>query len=421
MIMGVIMSDHLILHLILILTVAWVLGSLFYRWGLPVILGELIAGLILGPTLLGIVEWSDSIKLMADLGIFFLIFYAGMDMDPEELLAHMKPALLVAVGGFVVPFFLGYIFTRAFGGTEYQSLFMGMGLSISSLAVQARMLTDMRIHKSQVGHIIIGAAIADDILALITLSLLLGLAQSGNLEITNILFVLFKVGAFFAAVIVVSHYLLRNLNLRFDPKGPRGFTFALIAALVFGYCAELAGLHLVIGAFVAGQFVRKMIRDPKVFEVMRDRFYGLSYGFLAPIFFVSLSFHIHLRLDLSLWLFTAVITLMAVIGKLVGCTAGGIVGGRTFWESSTIAFGMNGRGAIELVVAMVVVNLSDTLMASGSITEPLLTNEQFSALILMAFMTTLIAPLSLKWLMKKACRADKHTEVCEMWSKQQHK
>jgi Kef-type K+ transport system membrane component KefB len=298
---------------------------------------------------------------------------------------------------------------------------MGMGLSITSLAVQARILTEMQIHKTRVGHIIIGAAIADDILALITLSLLLGLAQSGSLEITNILFVLFKVGAFFAAVIILSHYVLGNLNLRFDAKGPRGFTFALLVALVLGYCAELAGLHLIIGAFVAGQFVRKLIRDPKVFEVIRDRFYGLSYGFLAPIFFVSLSFHIHLKADLSLWFFTAVITIMAIIGKLAGCAAGGIVGGCTIWESSTIAFGMNGRGAIELVVAMVVVNLSDTLMASGSITEPLLTNEQFSALILMAFLTTLISPISLKWIMKKGCSADKHTEVCKVWDKQQHK
>ncbi|MBE9527649.1 MAG: cation:proton antiporter [Proteobacteria bacterium] len=415
------MTDYLVVHLILILTVAWVLGSLFYRWGLPVILGELVAGLILGPTLLGIISWSEPIKLMAELGIFFLIFFSGMEMDPEELLEHMKPALLVAVGGFALPFFLGYISTRAFGGTQYQSLFMGMGLAITSLAVQARMLTDMQIHKSQIGHIIIGAAIADDILALMTLSLLLGLAQSGNLDVLNILFVLFKVGAFFAVVIVVSHYLLGNLDLRFDPKGPRAFTFALLVALVLGYCAELAGLHLVIGAFVAGQFVRKLVRDPKVFEVIRDRFYGLSYGFLAPIFFVSLSFHIHLQLDLSLWIFTAVITIMAIIGKLVGCTAGGIVGGRTFWESSTIAFGMNGRGAIELVIAVVVVNLSDQLMASGSITEPLLTNEQFSALILMAFITTLISPISLKWIMKKGCSADKHTEVCKVWDKQQHR
>jgi Kef-type K+ transport system membrane component KefB len=284
-----VISEQLIINLVLILTVAWAFGSLFSWFGLPVVLGELMAGLILGPPLLGIISGSEPIELMAEFGIFFLMFYAGMDMDPEELLEHKKPAFLVALGGFVLPFILGYLFTRAFGGTQYQSLFVGMGLSVTSLAVQARILHDMQIQKTRIGHVIIGAAIADDILALMSLSLLLGLAESGRIDLVNVGFVLFKVVAFFAAVILLSHYALRNLPLRFDARGPKGFTFALLSALILAFFAELAGLHLIIGAFVAGQFVRKLIKDPVAFEKISDRFYGLSYGFLAPIFFVSLS------------------------------------------------------------------------------------------------------------------------------------
>ena len=411
------LSDQLIINLFLILTVAWAFGSLFAHFGLPVVLGELTAGLILGPTLLGVISGSEPIEFMAELGIFFLMFYAGLEMDPEELLEHMKPAIMVALGGFVLPFVLGYFFTRFFGGTQYQSLFMGMGLSVTSLAVQARILHDMQIQKTKLGHIIIGAAIADDIMALITLSLLLGIAESGSIEPVVVGLVLVKVVAFFGAVILLSHFVLGRLNLKFDSSSSRDFTFALLSALVLAFFAELAGLHLIIGAFVAGQFVRKLIRDPASFENIRSRVYALSYGFLAPIFFVTLSFHLHLSFDISLWVFTGVVTVIAIIGKLVGCGLGARVSGHSFWESNIIGFGMNGRGAVELVVAMVVIKLSDELMAAGTITEALLTTNQFSALILMAFITTFIAPITLKWGLRKACQKDEHADFCVLWDK----
>ncbi len=410
-------SDQLIINLFLILTVAWAFGSLFARFGLPVVLGELTAGLILGPALLGVISGSEPIEFMAELGIFFLMFYAGLEMDPEELLEHIKPAVIVALGGFILPFVLGYFFTRFFGGTQYQSLFMGMGLSVTSLAVQARILHDMQIQKTKLGHIIIGAAIADDIMALIALSLLLGLAESGSIEPKVVAFVLFKVIAFFGAVILISHFVLGRLNLRFDTDASRDFTFALLSALVLAFFAELAGLHLIIGAFVAGQFVRKLIRDPDAFEHIRSRVYALSYGFLAPIFFVTLSFHLHLSFDVSLWVFTGVVTVIAIIGKLVGCGLGGYASGHSFWESNIIGFGMNGRGAVELVVAMVVIKLSNELLAEGKILEPLLTTDQFSALILMAFITTFIAPVTLKWGLRKACQKDEHAEFCLLMDK----
>jgi Kef-type K+ transport system membrane component KefB len=408
-------TENLIINLLLILTAAWALGALSVRIGLPVMLGELIAGLLLGPPLLGVVHFSGTLEFLAELGIFFAMFYAGMEMDPKALLQHIWPSLGVAVGGFVVPFVLGYLATRFFGGTVYQSLFVGMGLSVTAIAVGAVILQDMQIHKSRVGLVIMGAAIADDILSLITLSVLLGLAKSGTIQLTAVLLILAKVVLFFAFTIVAGHFITPFLTKKLNDFGGKGFTFAMICALLMAYAAELAGLHLVIGAFLAGQFVRKEIMDEKVYDAIRDRFFGISYGFLTPIFFSSLAFHVHFQGDWSFISLTVAITLAAIVGKVVGSGMGARLFGHSLRESVVIGFGMNGRGAVELVVATVVIQLSNELMAEGSLSAPLLTQEQFSALVLMAFVTTLLTPVLLKWSVARSCTGGEKERFCSLW------
>jgi Kef-type K+ transport system membrane component KefB len=155
--------------------------------------------------------------------------------------------------------------------------------------------------------------------------------------------------------------------------------------------------------------------DPEVYEKIRDRFFALSYGFLAPVFFVSLSFHLHFEWSLQFIALVVAIFIVAVIGKLVGSGLGGLISGHNIRQSVILGFGMNGRGAVELVVAAVVVKLSNELMAKGAIGEPLLTQAQFSALVLMAFATTLLAPISLKWSVKKTCSSSENESFCELW------
>jgi Kef-type K+ transport system membrane component KefB len=181
------------------------------------------------------------------------------------------------------------------------------------------------------------------------------------------------------------------------------------------YFAELAGLHLIIGAFLAGQFVRKEILDEKVYAAIDDRFFGISYGFLLPIFFASLSFHLHLSWDWAFISFATILTLVAIFGKIVGCGLGAAAFKFNFWESTIIGFGMNGRGAVELVAATLVIKLSNELMGANVISEPLLTSNQFSGLILMAFVTTLLAPISLKWAVKKTCLPRERADFCQLW------
>ncbi len=408
-------TSDLLINILLILTAAWVLGFLFSRVGLPMILGEMLAGVILGPTLFGIVTPSHALEMLGELGIFFVMFHTGVELDPKELLEHKWPSISVALGGFVLPFALGYALGRVFGGTLYQSLFVGLGVSITAIAKSAVILHSMRINRSEIGHIIIGAAIADDILALIALSTLLGLAKTGSIQFTGLLIILLKVVTFFGLTIVIGHFVMPRLTRRLTDTGGKAFTFAMVSALVMAYFADLAGLHPIMGAFLAGQFVRKEIMDDDIYEAIEDRFFGISYGFLVPIFLASLSFHLHLSWNLSFMTFSLALVLVAMLGKLVGCGLGALPFEYNLRESFVIGLGMNGRGAVELVVATVVLALSDDLIAQHIIADPLLTKDQFSALILMAFVATFIAPIALKWAVTNTCAPSEKEQICRLW------
>jgi len=408
-------TTHIIISLLLILASAWVLGSLFSRIGIPAILGELTAGIILGPPVLGLIDASSQIELLAELGIFFAMFHSGMEMDPKELLEHIKPSISVAIGGFIIPFLFGFYASWLFGGSVYQSLFVGMGVSITAIAVQAVILHSMQINQTPIGHIIMGAAIVDDILALMSLSILLALAKTGSLQLQVIGMIVLKVALFFGATIAIGHFIMPRFVRKLTDKGSKAFTFAMASALMMALFAEKAGLHLIIGAFLAGQFVREEIVDANVYKALNDRFEAIAYGFLVPIFFASLSFHLHFTWSWSFFLFAGAITLVAIAGKLVGCGLGALAFRFSMSEATIIGFGMNGRGAIELVVATVVIKLSDALLQDGIISVPLLTSDQFSALVLMAFVTTFIAPVTLKWAVMRTCRSDEQAAFCMVW------
>jgi Kef-type K+ transport system membrane component KefB len=408
------MEPKIIITIILILLVAWLLGDLFQRLRLPRLLGELVAGLLLGPPLLGWVQPQEGLTILADLGVFFLMFYSGMEMDPRELLEHFWISLAVAIGGFILPFAGGYAVAVWFGATTFQALFIAMGLSVTAIAVQARVLQEMEIHHSKVGHIIIGAAIVDDILALVTFSVLTGLAKTGSLDPASILILVGKVVAFFCGTILAGQFLLPRLTRRLKDREAKGFTFALITALIMGYLAEMVGLHLIIGAFLAGQFVRKEVIEPGLYQKLNDRFFNIIYGFLGPIFFVSLSFEVTFNLRADDWFFLAAVVGVAVIGKVVGCGLPVLLFRRGWREALVIGLGMNGRGAVELIVAKGIIILSVPLLAQGIIGSPLLTEAQFTILILMAFITTLIAPVSLRVTVPPLC-ADSNKDFCHLW------
>ena len=407
-------TEHLITSLLLILAVAWALGYLFSRAGLPLMLGELLAGIILGPPLLGWVTPTPGLELMADFGIFFAMFYAGVELDPRETAEHFRPSVLVAFIGAGLPLLLGLGVTLAFGGTVYQALFVGLGVSVTAVAVQSVILKSLRINRTELGHIIIGAAIVNDVLALIGLSFFLGLAQTGHVALVPTLILIAKIALFFGLTILLGEFVMPRFTKLLTDEAGKTFTFAMLVALGMAYLAELAGLHLIIGAFLAGQFVRREIMNEEVYEAIADRFYGIAYGFLMPIFFASLAFHLHVDWTWPLVGLAVALTAAAIIGKVVGAGVAARIMGYNFHSSLVVGVGMNGRGAVELVVATVVIKVSDKLLASGVMGEPLLTQPQFSALVIMAFVTTFITPLALRWSVLRACNADETADICTL-------
>ena len=407
------METRIVIDIVLILFAAWLLGDIFRRLSLPRLLGELLAGLILGPSLLGWVQPQQGFDVLSDLGIFFLMFYSGLELDPKKLLEQFGLAFFISLGGFILPLSAGFGVALLFGATMLQAVFIGLGLSVTSLAVGARILRDMEIHKSKVGHLIIGASIPDDIFALVVFSIAAGIARTGRVDLAQVGLLFLKVAAFFGVVIAFGQWVLPRLMRRVTDEEARGFTFALLVALVLGVLAQLVGLHLIVGAFLAGQLVRREV-STRLYDRLDDRFFNIIFGFLGPIFFASLSFHLDLHLSLREVAFMVVLIVAALLGKFVGCGLPALAGGRGWRESIVIGLGMNGRGAVELVIAKAVIVLSDGLLKAGIIRQPLLTTSQFTVLVLMAFVTTMIAPLSLRAAVPSVCsRSDR--DFCELW------
>jgi Kef-type K+ transport system membrane component KefB len=373
------------------MAVVWGTGMIFRRLKLPILLGELLAGLIFGPALFGVFHDNETIRVLAELGIFFLMLHAGLETDPKDLLNSSKRSLAIAAGGVVLPFFLGYIVAIYFGFDPIQAAFIGMSLSITAISVTTKIFKDFKYNKSKVAHLVMGAAILDDIIAFLMLSIILGVvAGGGSIGAAEVSILIGKVVLFFGGVIFAGTKLIPIFNKVFSDKGYKAFTFTLIIALAFGVFAEYIGLHYILGAYLAGLFVKEEIIHPAVYQKIEDRLFGLSYSFLGPIFFVSLGFHVDFGIfqDSTALPLLIVITLAAIIGKVVGAGGMGYLMGLKKQDALIVGLSMNGRGAVELILAVIGLEL-------GLIDETL-----FSVLVFMAFFTTLMTPITLKYLLK---------------------
>ncbi len=386
----VISANNSIINLLMVMVIIWTTGVLFRTIRQPPVIGELLAGFIFGPPVLGIIHPDETLHVLSELGIFFLMFYAGLETNPFELKRMTKPSLFVAIGGFILPFGLGLGASYFLDLTLIQALFIGMALSITAIAVNARVLTDMKMTRFRVTPVIIGASIIDDILSLALFTIIIDLASGDRSLIGPHLFIqMFKVAAFFGISHLIGMLLYPKFSKYFSSREAKGFTFALIMALTFGVLAEMAGLHIILGAYMAGLFVREGIVSKELFQKISDRFVSITYGFLGPIFFVSLSFHIDFSVLTSHFIPLSILLIAAVLGKLIGSGSGALVGKMNRGEAMVIGAAMNGRGAVELIIASIGLQMG------------IIDNIYFSILIVIAFLTTLMPPVSLHLLLKR--------------------
>jgi Kef-type K+ transport system membrane component KefB len=374
--------------LLIIMVVVWVTGKIFRSLSLPVLFGELLGGILVGPLVLGIVNPdSETIKILAELGIFFLMLHTGLETDPKELLRSSKKSILISFLGDIVPFVTIFSLAKYFGFTTEQSIFLALGLSMTAIAITVRLLKESKLAKTNIGHTILGAAIVSDIFALIAFSVILGVIEQGQFELTAFLTMVVKIVLFFVAVIFTGFKTAKYLKKALKNKG---FTFALIVALSLGLLAEQLGMHMIIGAFLAGLFIRQEVLDKKVFDKIEDRIYGLSYSFLGPIFFTSLAFKLDLSAIFSKPKTLIFICLAAIFGKFFGASMGAYIQKISFKKAVIIGLAMNSRGAIDLVIASI------------GLEKGIINSEIFSIMVITAFTATLFSIFTTKPLAKHA-------------------
>lgn len=383
------MEEFNILALLIILAGAWLGGTAAKKLGYPPILGELIIGIILGPAVLGLLETSEMIAVLAEVGIILLMVYIGIEINFRDLGKASWAGLLAAIGGFIVPFGLGYFTIIYFGGTNIAAVFVAIAMGVTSLATKSRILVDLKLLNTRIAYVLMAGALISDTLALIIFAAMISFVDAGSIDTLGIIWVAGKAILFFLFTALAGYFLLPLLGKILSEKKvkSRTFHFTLVLIIVFGFSelAEIAGLHSILGAFMAGLFIRDGVFNRQISKEINDIFHDVSIGFLAPIFFVSAGFHVTLGIFQTDLLLLTVVILVAMLGKIIGTAVFYLPSGYGWREGIAVGTGMNGRGAVEIIIAGIGLEM-------GIISE-----EIFSILVFMAILTTLSVPVLLTW------------------------
>jgi Kef-type K+ transport system membrane component KefB len=383
-------QDNPTLNLLMLMVIVWTTGVICRVIHQPPVLGELTAGIIFGPAFLGLITPNEMLTVLSELGVFFLMFYAGLETNPLDLKKYSKQSVVVGCCGFLIPFAVAYFTCQLFSMPQGHSLFIALGLSITAIAVSVRVLHDLELTDHKITPVIIGASIIDDVLALSFFTAIIDISNNhGVVDWLQFAIIMAKAVLFFVIAIGIGTWFYPKIGKYFASRESKGFTFALIMALMFGTLAEIAGLHIIIGAYMAGLFVREGVVNQELMKKISDRFVAITYGFLGPIFFVSLSFHVTFDIFKTHLVLSLALLLAAVVGKVLGASAGAVWSGLNRQEATMIGLAMNGRWAVELVVASIGLQLG------------IINDQIFSILVLIAFVTTSTPPITMKLYMDR--------------------
>ncbi len=372
------------LDLLILLGGVWLVAVTLRPLGLPTIMGELIVGVLLGPAVFGWIQPGELIQLLAEIGIFFLMFHAGVETQPLEFFQALKRSLGVAVVGAIVPFTASFSVALMFGLDMVGATFVGLTMTATAVVITLKSLKDLGLANTRVARIIIASCVIDDLLTLIFFGLVIGVLSGGEFEPSILLTTLLKVLAFVAVAVIIGKYVYPRLTLPFRSEGGKGFTFVLVMAIALGLFAEAIGLHIILGAYLAGLFFEEKVAHPNLVRIVKDRAYGIAYSFLGPIFFISLGFSITFDIGAATVAFIVVLTSVVIIGQILSAGGMAVRMGLPRFEALTVGVGMCGRAEIAFILAALA-------LAQGAIDKPV-----FSALIFTAFILNLFTPLALK-------------------------
>jgi len=382
---------QLIFALMVILFFAKLSSYLSMRLGQPSVLGELLAGLVLGPTLLDLTHLpimqdahlTEVLVMLGELGVLLLMFIAGLELHFSDLVKNTRVSVLAGVLGVIFPVGLGWGVGVLFGLETRAAIFLGLILGATSVSISAQTLMELDVLRTRVGLGLLGAAVFDDIFVILLLSTALAIFSGGG-GLASVLLVFLRILLYLAGSVAFGLWALPWLARRVTrlPVSQAALSLALVILFLYGLAAEVVGgMAAITGAFLAGLMFARTPEKEQIEHGVRS----LAYGLFAPVFFVSMGLSINLReIDSSALLLLLAIVIIGILGKLVGSGLGARLAGFSAHESLQLGAGMISRGEVGLIVASI--GLGEGYVQAG----------EFSAVVGMVILTTLVTPLLLR-------------------------
>ena len=379
-----------ILVIIIIITCTKIGGYLSMMLKQPTVVGELLAGIVLGPTLLDMMHWSiltdhhlqESINHLGEFGVILLMLLAGMHLHIDDLIESSKIASLAGTLGVIAPLFMVWGICILFDIPTEAAIFVGLIMAATSVSISAQTLMEMGMLRSRIGITMMGAAVIDDILVLLGLSIFTALATSTTtISFTQIATILLQMIGFFTISILIGIMLIPKLTNWIDKlRINQGiYLYVLILTLIYAWSAEvIGGIAAITGAFLAGLFLGRTKQHERIINGMSI----IAYGMFVPIFFANIGLQSNAR-DISgnlIWITIAII-LVAIISKLVGCSIGARIGGMNTKDALQVGAGMISRGEVGLIVA------------SLGLSHGIINQEIFSITVVTVIIVTVVTPL----------------------------
>lgn len=374
--------SEILYSLVIMLVFAKLLAEIFVRFGQPAVVGEILAGIIIGPSVLALVNPSEIISTLAEVGVIFLLFTVGLETKPQAILRVGKRAFLVATLGVIVPFAAGYCVTLFWNGSKIEAMFVGATLVATSVGITARVLGNLGLLDAPTARIILGAAVIDDILGLLILSVVSSV-NNGDFDYVLLL----KTTGLAILFTVLIATVGARIVIRIAPRigqlwiGDSFYILGLVLCLGLSYVATLIGMAAIIGAFLAGMALAEATESK---QTMHKQTQGVM-EFLVPFFLVNIGMSLDISVfkDISTVWLALIVTILAILTKFIGCGLGSY--GIGWRRSAQIGVGMVPRGEVGIVVAQIGLGLG------------VITPAFFAAILFMAIFTTLIAPPFIKW------------------------
>lgn len=372
----------LVLQLAIIILAAKLAGSLSVKFGQPSVLGEIIVGILIGPSVFGIINATDTLSAFSQIGVILLMFTAGLETDIDEFKRSGKASAYVGFGGILVPLVLGYFAGIMMDLTSYQSWFLGIMLSATSVSISVQALKEMNQLKTPEGTTILGAAVIDDVVVMIVLAFLMSFA-GGEVSLTTVILkkVLFFGGAILIAWRVVPWFMKKFVLLKVSEPI---ITAALFICFVFAFVAEYTGVANIIGAYIAGVAISVTGYKHEIFEKVET----ISSSIFVPVFFTFIGISAQFVGILDNLTQIVLLSILAILTKFIGAGTGAKLAGFRLNKSLGIGSAMVSRGEVALIVAAI--GLESNLITQGL----------FAIIIVVVIITTIVTPPMMKYFLQ---------------------